>query len=222
MRDRKLSYLGLFAVLVAVSLASTATATILNPNQAGPPSLTNSPLGAGLIQDSGVQNFASVDGGTSFTGSLRTRVYTNDAFNPFGANFLTFTYLIVNNGPDPIEQLSTIDFSGYGTDVCFNNNPANLGVVGAIPFDVTRNSTGKILGWQFDPTGGSALLAGGNSALLVVHTTATQHVQVQNSLINGSVATVMSFGPAPVPEPASIGLIGIGLATLAIRRRASR
>src|SRR5262249_55271092 len=106
MRDRNLSHVGraVLALVAVFAFASSARATLLNPNTSGPPSLTASPVGSAQVADSGVQPFASVDG-SSFTGSLRTRVYTGDANNPFGVNALTFTWLIVNNGPDPIEQL---------------------------------------------------------------------------------------------------------------------
>ena len=163
--------------------------------------------------------FTSVDG-TSFSGTLETQVYTADPFNPNGAGALTFVWHLHNNGPDPLEQLTTVNFQGYLVDAAFNQ--ASVFGPGSVPFAVTRNSTGKILGWQFDPSGASNLPPGGNSTLMVAFTNATQFVPAQDSLINGSVATVASFGPV-VPEPATIGLSALAAASLlGVRSRRTR
>lgn len=197
----------------AMFLSSSAMATLLAPGATVAPGATASPAGAALVIDSNLQPFASVDG-TSFSGTLRTRVYTADAGNPFGANALTFTFLLTNNGPDALERLVTINYSGYQTDVGINQAL----VPGAGPLSVDRAANGKVLGWDY--TGGPGIGAGGNSTLLVVHTNAVLFVPVNNSVINGSVATVASFGPAPIPEPASIGLAGVALLGL-VRRRSN-
>ena len=72
-----------------------------------------------MVVDSGIQPFTSVDT-TSFSGSLRTRVYNNDPGNPFGPTGLTFTFLLTNNGPDVLERLVTINYTGLLTDVGLN------------------------------------------------------------------------------------------------------
>jgi MYXO-CTERM domain-containing protein len=106
----------------------------------------------------------------------------------------------------------TVNFQGYSTDVAVNN----VLVPGAIPVSVDRSANGRVVGWDY--TGGPGIGAGGNSSLLVVHTDALQHVAVQNSVINGSVAVVASFGPIPIPEPAALGLAGLAAFGM-IRRR---
>jgi len=199
------------AGLLVAMLSSSAMATLLAPGGTVVPSATGSPAGAALVVSSGAQPFSSVDG-SSFSGTLRTEVYTNDAGNPFGLSSLTFTYLLTNAGPDALERLVTINFQGYNTDVSVNGV-----VTGSVPIAVDRSANGRVVGWDW--TGGPGVPGGGNSTLLVIHTNATQHVAVQNSVINGSVATVNSFGPVPIPEPATLGLAGIATLGLVIRRR---
>ena len=95
-------------VCAGVSFLSTsAMATPLLPGGAVAPGATASPTGAVLIQDSGLQPFTALDG-TSFSGSLRTRVYSNDPGNPSGLNGLTFTFLLANNGPDALNRLERL------------------------------------------------------------------------------------------------------------------
>jgi hypothetical protein len=199
------------AGLFVAMLSSSAMATLLAPGSTVAPSPTASPAGAALVVSSGAQPFASVDG-TSFSGTLTTNVYTADAGNPFGLNVLTFTYLLTNAGPDALERLVTVNFQGYGTDVSVNGAFA-----GALPTSADRSANGRVVGWDY--TGGPGIPGGGSSTLLVIHTDATLHVAVQNSVINGSVAVVNSFGPAPIPEPATLGLAGIATLGLVIRRR---
>ncbi|MBC8107911.1 MAG: PEP-CTERM sorting domain-containing protein [Anaerolineae bacterium] len=189
-------------------------ATLLGPGATVAPGPTATPAGAALIVDSGAQPFTSVDT-VSFSGTLRTRVYSADPGNPFGATGLTFTFLLTNNGPDALERLVTINYGGYLTDV-----GVNLALVpGALPIAVDRSANGKVVGWDY--TGGPGIGPGGNSTLLVIHTDATQFVPATNSVINGSVAVVPSFGPLPIPEPASMGLAGIALLGLVARRRSN-
>jgi len=188
-------------------------ATLLNPGTTVAPGATASPAAAALVVDSGAQPFTSVDG-TSFSGTLRTQVYTNDAGNPFGLAGLTFTYLLTNNGPDALERLVTVNFSQWSTDVGVN---ATL-VPGAVPISADRSAgVGKSIGWDY--TGSPGIGAGGNSALLVIHTNAPGFLQVQNSVINGSVAVVNSFGPNIFPEPTSLGLVGLAGVGLLRRRK---
>ena len=117
---RSLSKLTASVVALALmTLSSSAMATLLNPGTTVAPGATASPAAAALVVDSGAQPFTSVDG-TSFSGTLRTQVYTNDAGNPFGLAGLTFTYLLTNNGPDALERLVTVNFSQWSTDVGVN------------------------------------------------------------------------------------------------------
>jgi hypothetical protein len=208
---RKL-YLALTALSVVICVGATSSrGALLNPNGSVVPTGSLG-LAGNLVADTGVVPFVSVDA-TSFSGTLQTRVWNNNPANPFGPNLLTFTFFLTNNGPDPLERLTTINYTGYSTDANF----ATDGPAGAIPTTVDRNSTGKIVGWDY--SGGVNVPPGGNSALLVLHTNATDWDPVINSVINGSVATVNSYGPAPIPEPGTLCVIGLSSLILVARRR---
>jgi len=207
------SFSALLVCAGAMILSSNAMATLLAPGATVAPGATASPAGATLVVDSGLQPFTSVDT-TSFSGTLRTRVYNNDAGNPFGPTGLTFTFLLTNNGPDSLERLVTINYTTLLTDVGVNQ----AAVVGAAPVAVDRSVSGKVIGWDY--TGSPGVGPGGNSTLLVVHTNALLFQQVSNSVINGSVASVSSFGPL-VPEPATLGLASIAFLGLVARRRSN-
>jgi hypothetical protein len=199
--------------MVAFALIGTtpAWAVLLGPGGAVAPTPTVSPAGATLLADTGAVPFTAVDG-ISFAGTLRSRVYNADPANPFGPAALTFTFLLTNAGPDTLERLVTVDYSGFLTDANFSSSAPP----GAIPITVDRSVSGKVVGWDYTGVGGIA--AGGASATLVLHTNAPLFKPVVNSIINGSVATAASFGP-DIPEPTTLSAIGVaGLALIARRR----
>lgn len=216
-----------FAVaLVAVALlcwvSSTARAVPIPLNPGGTVTTTQSGNPAGAAQlASTSQNFASQDmplnpNGTSYTGNLTSKVFSNYPGNPFPGG-LTFTYLLSNNGPDALHRLTTTNFAGYQVDV--EHDTAFSSPTGLVPSTVDRDVTGKIIGWNYDLN--PRLPAGSITALLIVHTNATQFVPSLASTINSATAGVLSYGPSPVPEPASLGALAgaVGLAVLARGRR---
>ncbi len=208
----------LFGFLLIASVCSSASATILLPGELVVPGRTASPAAAKLVVDTGALPFASIDG-FSFSGTLRTQLYVNDAGNPFGPNYLTFTFLLTNNGPDALERLVTVRFHpAYQIDVGYNDIFPN-GVIGAIPATVDRSgySAGytAVIGWNWSAA--SPLVAHQSSALLVIHTRGTSFQPFMDSVIDGSVATVPSFG-LYLPEPATLGVAVVLMSALQFSR----
>ena len=146
-------------------------------------------------------------GGLGFSGMLTSTVWTNDSTNPFGADRMTFTYLISNaaDSAHVVDRLTISSYAGFMADVSYT--PTGTGV----PPAQADRSTADVIGFNFVPTfGDGPILPGSDSRLLVVQTDSTVFTESIASAINGGVSMMPSF--APVPEPATWTLALLGLA----------
>jgi hypothetical protein len=169
--------------------------------------------------------------GSGFSGTLTSTVWMNDASNPFGADKLTFTYLLTNDAVSlyNLSQLSIASFGGAMTDVSY----APFELLGGPPsvslFRAAR-PTPDLIELRFPdfsiPEDTSGLLMPGRlSKLLVVQTDATVFSgteAVVTTFASGSAVTVHSFAPlTAIPEPSTLLLTAIGAMGLfaLVRRR---
>ncbi len=169
------------------------------------------PVGATLVFSTGLVPFAS----PTFSGSLRSDVYTNDASSPYGPNALTFVYQLINNpgSPDAIDRLTVSSFTGFQTDVSFLPLPGP----GAAPSTVSRSVNGAVVGFEFNQPGFPLT---GTATPVVIQTNAVAFSGTLASIIDGSATSVASLAPiAIIPEPAPIALVGGALTLLAFPRR---
>jgi hypothetical protein len=163
----------------------------------------------------------------TFSGTLTTTVISGDTSNPHGG--LTFTYLLTNDvsSSHAIGRFTVNDYAGFLVDANYQTPTVNQ-----IPTLFDRSSgSGDTVGQSFIapiaalPGFGQGVLApGSTSALFVLQTNAPFFQPTLANVIDGSIASVVSYAPSLfIPEPSTLALTVIGAAAagvgLARRRR---
>jgi hypothetical protein len=186
-----------------------AEAVIILPGQAAATTGITSDAGP-VIVDSGPVLFTGTNAVPSvvFTGTLDTKVIAD-------TQGLDFVYQFSDNANslDSILRLTASGFTGYATDADYI---AGSGAAG--PFLVSRSpTTGDVIGFSFLTS--ASVAPGQTSDILVIRTNAQAFTVGNVSVQDGGNATVASFEPVAVPEPATMGLIAIAFSGLTLRRR---
>jgi hypothetical protein len=151
----------------------------------------------------------------TYNGTLTTTVIRGDTTNTFGANALTFTYVLTNGaGTHSINRFTVNGFDGITVDSSFQTPQAAMTVA---PAYTDRETNGSSVGFSFvlAPVGLGALGPTQTSATLVLRTNATSYVPNLASVLDGFPSTVGTF--APVPEPSTVVLAGFALALVGYR-----
>jgi hypothetical protein len=146
----------------------------------------------------------------TYNGTLSTTVIRGDSTNPFGANALTFTYVVTNGaGTHSINRFTVNGFDGFTVDASYQTPQA---VSTIAPAYADRETNGSSVGFSFvlAPVGSGPLGPTQTSATLVLKTNATSYVPNLASVLDGFPATVGTF--APVPEPSTVVLAGFAVA----------
>lgn len=203
-----------FVLVAGVSLlmmTGFALGSMLNPGDTAYAVGEAEPVGGAVVAGPLVLNF----GAGQYSGTLISTVISGDTSNTLGG--LTFVYELINDAKsiDSIGRLTINGFAGSQTDASYG---LPVPALAQVPTLVDRSLSGNVVGFSFvgPPLGLGALLPGTASALLIVQTDAPQYVTSFASVIDGTVNTVGTY--APVPEPASLALLAIGLG-LIVRRR---
>lgn len=192
--------------------ASRASAVVLAPGASSALTGTNTP---GLVIQDPIRSLTLSDG---------TVIGVQDRVDRLASGNLEFDRVVRNtsNVTITLVDVVTTGFAGFTTDVDFD--PTSTGTVGE-PHFASRSASGNAI--TFTQMASPTIVAGNLSRFMDDITNATSYtltgtttvdaLNVAGAPITGSVS---AFAPA-VPEPASIGVMGIGATAAMLRRRRS-
>ena len=203
--------LGVLSVITLALLIApvSAHANLLSPGGHVPPDTFAAPTGPTVASISGTWSTKRMSG-TYFENVIAA---TNNTLCSGCLDFVIGMTTLTSVQFDAVGEISTASFAGFLTDVGYV-----VPNTGNIPDVVTRSAgPGTTIDFHFitEPIG-----AGQSSAELVIETNATKFTSGTISLIDQFTATVPGF--APVPEPASLAVLGgglLGLGTILRRRK---
>ncbi len=197
----------ILSMLLAFALAvPLANATILNNGDNLPPDQ----LTAG-------GNLMGMTSGTittqTWSANYTEWVYS-DPNNTFCAGCLDFVYQFTNNpnSQDVLERFTGFSYGAFKIDAGYDPNSG-----GRAPGTVSRSNNGFVLGFNYL---GSDIQPGETTPLLIAQTDATNFVSGFLTAQDGNAGYAEGFAPG-VPDPATLGLLGSGLAVAGsvLRRR---